>query len=96
MLTGKQKQQLKALGNSIDHRYLFGKGDVDQAFLKQIEDALEAHELIKVGLLQNSSIETKEIGNILSKELNCEIVQLIGRVILIYRKSKKNPRITLQ
>ena len=93
MLTGKQKQQLKALGNSIDHRYLFGKGDVDQAFLKQIDDALEAHELIKVGLLQN---ETKEIGNILSKELNCEIVQLIGRVILIYRKSKKNPRITLQ
>lgn len=35
MLTGKQKQQLKALGNSIDHRYLFGKGDVDQAFLKK-------------------------------------------------------------
>lgn len=95
MLTGKQKRTLKALGNSIDHRYLFGKGDIDQAFLTQINNALEAHELIKVGLLQNSSYEAKEIGNQLSKKLNCEVVQVIGRVVLIYRKSKKNPKIVL-
>ena len=95
MRTGKQKSYLKGLANSIDHRYLFGKGEIDDSFLKQIDDGLESHELIKVGVLQNSSIETKELALELSNKLHCEIVQIIGKVIVLYRKCKKNLKITL-
>ncbi|HAS55843.1 MAG TPA: ribosome assembly RNA-binding protein YhbY [Firmicutes bacterium] len=93
MLTGKQKSYLKGMANSIDHRYLFGKGEIDDSFLKQIDDGLECHELIKVGVLQNSSLDAKEVALELSTKLNCEIVQTIGKVIVLYRKSKKNPKI---
>ncbi len=95
MLTGKQKSYLKRMANSIDHRYLFGKGEIDDSFLKQIDDGLESHELIKVGILQNSSLDRKEVALELSTKLNCEIVQTIGKVIVLYRKSKKNPKIVL-
>ena len=86
---------LKGLANPIRNRYLLGKGELDEAFLNLVDNALEAHELIKVGLLQNSSSKPKDIAAELEEKLKCGIVQIIGRVIVVYRPSKKNPRIVL-
>ena len=86
---------LKGLANPIKNRYLLGKGELDEAFLNLIDNALEAHELIKIGLLQNSSSKPKDIAAELEEKLGCGIVQIIGRVIVVYRPSKKNPRIVL-
>ncbi len=96
MLTPKQKAYLKGLANHIDHRYLLGKGEIDDAFYDLIDKALEAKELIKVGLLQNSELTAKEVGATLAEKLGCDVVQIIGRVIVLYRKSKKNPQIVLK
>ncbi len=95
MLKGNQKRYLKGLANPISHRYLLGKGEIDEAFLKQIDEALEAKELIKVGLLQNSPYEVKEAGALLAEKTGAELVQTIGKVIVLYRKSAKSPKIVL-
>ena len=94
-LTPKQRAKLKGLANPISHRYLLGKAELDEGFLVSIDTALEAKELIKVGLLQTCAATPKEIGETLCARLNCHVVQIIGRVIVLYRRSQKNPRIEL-
>ena len=95
MLRPYQKAYLKSLANTTSHRYLLGKGEVDEGFLKEINAALEAKELIKVGLLPNSSSKPKEVGSALEQALGCDVVQVIGRVIVLYRRSVKNPKIVV-
>ncbi len=55
----------------------------------QIEEALEKRELIKVSLLQNTDEVAEEAAQVLEKEIDCEIVQIIGRVIVLYKPSTK-------
>ena len=95
MLKGNQKRYLKGLANPISHRYLLGKGEIDEAFIKQIDAALEAKELIKVGLNSNCPMSAKDVGEILSAKTKSELVQVIGKVIVLYRKSSKAPKIVL-
>ncbi len=95
MLTPKQKAILKGMANRIDHRYLLGKADIDEGFLEMIDKALEAQELIKVGLLQNSAFSAKEAGALIAEKTEADVVQVIGRVVVLYRRSKKNPRIKI-
>lgn len=95
MLKPFQKAYLKKLANPISHRYLIGKGGLDDKFVAELKDALEARELIKVGILQNASCEPKQIAEELAERLNADLVQVIGRVMVYYRKSKKNPKIVV-
>lgn len=95
MLKPFQKAYLKKLANPISHRYLIGKGGLDDKFVAELNDALEARELIKVGILQNASCEPKKIAEELAERLNADLVQVIGRVMVYYRKSKKNPKIVV-
>ena len=95
MLKPFQKAYLKKLANPISHRYLIGKGGLDDKFVAELNDALEARELIKVGILQNASCEPKQIAEELAEHLNADLVQVIGRVMVYYRKSKKNPKIVV-
>ena len=95
MLKPYQKAYLKKLANPISHRYLIGKGGLDDKFVAELNDALEARELIKVGILQNAFCEPKEIAEELAERLNADLVQIIGRVMVYYRKSKKNPKIVV-
>ena len=95
MLKPFQKAYLKKLANPISHRYLIGKGGLDDKFVAELNDVLEARELIKVGILQNASCEPKQIAEELAERLNADLVQVIGRVMVYYRKSKKNPKIVV-
>lgn len=94
-LTPKQKAKLKGLANPISQRYLLGKADLDEGFLVTVDKALEAKELIKVGLLQTCVATPKEIAETLEKRLGAQTVQIIGRVIVLYRRSLKDPKIEL-
>jgi len=95
MLTGKQKSYLKALANEIDPVVQIGKGGISPAVLSQVDEALEAKELIKVRVLQNSFEEPQEAAAKIAKEVSAELVQVLGRNILLYRPSKKKPVIEL-
>lgn len=86
---------LKALGNGISERYQIGKGDIDKNVIAMLDKALTSKELIKVSLLQNSPKTAKEAGEVLSKELKAEVVQCIGRIVLLYRANPKHPKIVI-
>ncbi|HAS91805.1 MAG TPA: ribosome assembly RNA-binding protein YhbY [Sedimentibacter sp.] len=89
MLTGKQRSYLKALANSVDTIMQIGKGGITDSVLKQIDDALNARELIKVSVLKNSMLDAKSVANEVAESLGAEYVQSIGGKFVLYRESKE-------
>lgn len=90
MLTGKQKRSLRAIASNRRAIIQVGKEGISGNLIVSLEQALEAHELVKVSVLKNCSDPLKEIAFDLAGASNSEIVQTIGRTFVLYRKSKKN------
>ncbi|MCO5418378.1 ribosome assembly RNA-binding protein YhbY [Enterococcus faecium] len=88
-LRGKQKRFLRSKAHHLQPIFQIGKGGINSAMIVQIEEALEKRELIKVSLLQNTDEIVEEAAQVLEKEIDCEIVQIIGRVIVLYKPSTK-------
>lgn len=88
-LRGKQKRFLRSKAHHLQPIFQIGKGGINSAMIVQIEEALEKRELIKVSLLQNTDEVAEEAAQVLEKEIDCEIVQIIGRVIVLYKTSTK-------
>lgn len=88
-LRGKQKRFLRSQAHHLQPIFQIGKGGINSAMIVQIEEALEKRELIKVSLLQNTDEVAEEAAQVLEKEIDCEIVQIIGRVIVLYKPSTK-------
>jgi RNA-binding protein len=95
MLTSKQRAYLRKLANTIDSIFQVGKGGVNDNLIKQVEDALEARELIKITLLANSEEDLHEISEKIAKLSNSEVVQVIGNKFVLYKKSVKSPKIEM-
>ena len=96
-LTSKERAYLRSLANTMDPIFQFGKGGVSDNFIKQIDDALEARELIKITLLENADAAPKEVAAVLCDKALCQSVQIIGRRIVLYRmaRDKDKRKITL-
>jgi len=88
-LSGKQKSYLKSQAHHLHPIFQVGKGGLNDAMVVQIEEALEKRELIKVSLLQNTDEETKDVAQRLEKAIDCEVVQIIGRVLVLFKPSSK-------
>lgn len=95
MLTGKQKRYLRSKAHHLSPIFQVGKGGVNTNMVKQIEDALEARELIKVSVLQNCDQDKHEVAEQLSAGAGAELVQLIGNTIVLYKESRENKQIVL-
>lgn len=95
MLTGKQRAFLRSMANTMNPIFQLGKNGIDEAFLKQVDDALEARELIKINILENSELTPREASDVICDKLNSEGIQAIGRKLVLYRKSKKKPKIEI-
>ncbi len=95
MLTSKQRAYLKSLANNIDTIFQVGKLNVTPDMTNSINDALEARELIKISVLNNCTENIKTIANIISGRTHCEIVQVIGKKIILYKQRKDKPTIEL-
>ena len=94
-LTTKQRAYLRSLATHIDTIMQIGKGGVGDAMVKTVCDALEARELIKMKVLENSGEDPKTVVNELAAALGAEPVAATGRKIVLYRASEKNPVIEL-
>ena len=95
MITGKQRAYLRGLANNMDPIFQLGKNGIEDSFLNQLEDALEARELIKIKVLENSGFSAREASDEICNAIGCEGIQAIGSKIVLYKKSKKKPKIEL-
>ncbi len=94
MLTGKQKRYLRALATEEKTIFQIGKDGLSDNLIEQVDHAIDARELIKISVLKNSSVDIKETGFDLARFTNSELVQVIGRTIVLYRPSR-DPKILL-
>ena len=95
MLTSKQKRHLKALGSVLDPVVQIGKAGLVETVITSAADALKARELIKARVLRNCTEEPKEAFAILAEETDAELVQVIGRNALLFRRNDEKPKIEL-
>ena len=97
-LTSKQRAQLRGLANGIDTILIVGKDGIGDNLVKQANDALEARELIKGRVLENSMLSPREAAEQLAPLTRSEVVQVIGTKFVLYRPShnkEKKYRIVL-
>lgn len=94
-MTTKQRAYLKGLAMNIDPIYQIGKSSITPEFTEGIAEALEARELIKISVLNNCTDDPSELAAILGERTKSEVVQVIGKKIILYKRSKKNPKIEL-
>ncbi|MFV0255496.1 MAG: YhbY family RNA-binding protein [Erysipelotrichaceae bacterium] len=95
MINNRQKAQLRALANQLNTIGQIGKDGISNNLISFLDDALEAHELIKINTLKTCPISLNEIAIDLASVLHCQVVQKIGRVLILYRCSSENKRIKL-
>lgn len=95
MITTKQRAYLRGLANDLQPIFQVGKGGIEENFIKQVEGALEARELIKIKVLENSGLGTREASDFICEKVGCEGIQAIGSKIVLYKKSKNKPKIEL-
>lgn len=95
MLKGKQKRYLRSIAHNLDPIFQVGKGGVNENMIKQINEALEVRELIKISVLKNSLEDTDEAADAILSGTNAELVQIIGHTIVLYKESKENKEIIL-
>lgn len=86
-LTGKQKRFLRSQAHHLTPIFQVGKGGLNDEMVKQIGEAVERRELIKISLLQNTDEEADEVAANLEKALQVNAVQIIGRVIVLFKPS---------
>ena len=94
-MTSKQRSYLKGLAMNLDAIFRSGKAGLTPEFTQGAEEALSARELIKITVLKNCMDEPKEIAATLAERVHAQVVQVIGRKIVLYRESKENKKINL-
>ncbi|MBT2690299.1 ribosome assembly RNA-binding protein YhbY [Bacillus sp. ISL-47] len=95
MLTGKQKRFLRSKAHHLNPIFQVGKGGVNENMTKQVGEALEARELLKVTVLQNCDEDRDTVAEQLVKGTKAELVQVIGNIIVLYKESIENKQIEL-
>lgn len=94
-MNSKQRAYLKGLAMKLDPIFQVGKGRISPQLTVAIDEALEANELIKISVLNNCLEEPKEIAVTLSERTGSEVVQVIGKKIVLYRPSKTKKKIDI-
>ena len=91
-LTSKQRAQLRGMAAGIDTIVHVGKVGIGNNLVKQVNDALEARELIKGRVLENSMYTAREAAEELRVKARCEVVQVIGSKFVLYRMQHDKSR----
>jgi len=94
-MTSKQRAYLKSLAITIDPIFQIGKSSITPEFTIAVDEALEARELIKLSVLKNCLDDPREIAQTLAERTHAQVVQIIGKKIVLYRASKEKKKIIL-
>ncbi len=94
-MTSKQRAYLKSLAMTMDPVVHIGKSSVTPELITSVEEAIEKRELIKLAILKNCMDDPKAIAEMIAERTKSQVVQVIGKKIVLYRKNKDNPKIEL-
>lgn len=88
-MTSKERAQLRGMANTMQPILQIGKNGLLDNTIKQIDDALEARELIKITVLETSGEDIREVAHEIAYKVNADVIQVIGSKFVLYRKSTK-------
>lgn len=94
-MTSKQRAYLKGLAMNIDPIFQVGKSSLTPELVTAIGEAFNTRELIKIAVLKNCFDDPNEIAQIVAERTRSQVVQVIGKKIVLYKPDKKNPKIEL-
>jgi RNA-binding protein len=94
-LTGRQRRHLRALGHHLHAIVQVGHDGVSDAVVRQADEQLEAHELIKVKVSENAPQDRHDSADALAQRCGAQVAQVLGRTALLYRPRKEKPAIVL-
>ncbi len=94
-MTSKQRSYLKSLAMTMDPIFQLGKSSLTPENTQAIAEALEARELIKINVLQNCADDPNELAQIVAERTHSQVVQVIGKKIVLYKESKNKKKIEL-
>ncbi|MBQ8302887.1 MAG: ribosome assembly RNA-binding protein YhbY [Clostridia bacterium] len=95
MITSKQRAFLRAKAQNLETIFQIGKGGITEEICNQIFNALEARELIKARVLENSGYTAKEAAAAIAEVIECDVVSCVGSRFVLYKESTKKKRIEL-
>ena len=91
-MTPKQRAYLKSLAMKIDPIFQICKSSMSPGLTEAISEALEARELIKISVLNNCADDPRELAEIIAERTRSQIVQVIGKKIVLYREGKDDKK----
>lgn len=94
-MTSKQRAYLKGLAMNIDAILQVGKSSLTPELCKAVDEALEKRELVKLSVLKNCFDDPREIAQTMAERTNSQVVQVIGKKIVLFRPAKKDSKIRL-
>lgn len=94
-MTSKQRAYLKSLASSIAPIFQVGKSSLTPEIVAALDEALEKRELIKISVLKNCFDDPNELADTIAGRTRSQVVQVIGKKIILYRQAKNNPKIQL-
>ena len=94
-MTSKQRAYLKSLAMKRDPIFQIGKASLTPEVIEGIREAIDKRELIKVSVLKNCFDDPREIAEVLAERTRSQVVQVIGKKIVLYKPAKENSKIVL-
>lgn len=94
-MTSKQRAYLRGLANPLTAILQIGKNGLNDNLIKQVDDALESRELIKISVLETAPEEKRVLAEEIASSTNSVLVQVLGNKITLYRAKKKDLKIQL-
>ncbi len=96
MLTSKQRAYLRGLAQSYETIFQVGKGGISDNLIMQVNDALKKRELIKLRVLDNSMLTSREAADQMAEATKSDVVQVIGSRFVLFRRNPQEPVIDLK
>ena len=91
-MTSKRRAYLKGCAMTLDTILHIGKSGVTPEITQSVQEALEARELVKLNILKNCMYDIREIAETLADRTHSEVIQIIGRKIILFKEAKENSK----
>ncbi len=88
MLTSKQRARLRSIAQGYNAIFFIGKQGFSDELVKQLDDVLNARELITVGVQENCEYPASDAADETARLTHAEVVQVIGRKFVLYRRNR--------